>query len=375
MRCAPAQPELAATQAPIPFRMLDAEDPQDAAAWLALWCRFPDREVFAHPEYVRLYAGPSARALCAAYRSESLLVLYPFLLRDLSAEPYWSPSMGRACDIATPYGYGGPFASGDRHSPESLQFWEEFDAWCAQNNIVSEFIRFSLFPEQTLPYPGQTWQVAEHLVRSLHRSEATLWMDVAHKVRKNVNRARQNGVSIEMHRDDSDNSLLDRFLDIYRETMQRREAAQSYCFPRKMFADITTNLPENAVYFFAVRDGESLAVELVLVSANSVYSFLGGTREDAFAWRPNDLLKFEIIRWARDKGKTNFVLGGGYRPGDGIFQYKLGFAPHGRVDYFQGGRIHDSSRYRMLVEARRKLETARGTVWQPAEAFFPKYRG
>jgi hypothetical protein len=355
--------------------VLDAENPEGLASWLDLWRRFPDREVFAHPEYVRLYAGPSARPLCAAYRSESLLVLYPFLLRDLSCEPFWSPSVGAAYDIATPYGYGGPFACGDRYSPDAGRFWEEFDGWCARNHVVSEFVRFSLLPERLLPYPGRAWRVADHVVRPLQPDQSQLWMDFAHKVRKNVNRATQSGVSIEIEGADCGDSALDRFLDIYRQTMLRRQAAESYCFPRKIFGDIRANLPENAAYVFAMRNGETVAAELVLVSSRSVYSFLGGTREDAFAWRPNDLLKYEIIRWAKAQGKTEFVLGGGYRPDDGIFQYKLGFAPQGRVPYQQGGRVHDPDRYRMLVERRKTLENARGAAWEPPAAFFPQYRG
>ena len=34
-------------------RVLDASVPEERSAWLALWERWPGREVFAHPDYVR----------------------------------------------------------------------------------------------------------------------------------------------------------------------------------------------------------------------------------------------------------------------------------------------------------------------------------
>ena len=37
--------------------------------------------------------------------------------------------------------------------------------------------------------------------------------------------------------------------------------------------------------------------------------------------RANDFLKFEVIKWAKEKGFKNYVLGGGYGTDDGIFQY------------------------------------------------------
>jgi len=357
------------------FQILDGGEGEDAAVWLDLWRRFPDGEVFAHPDYVNLYASRGARAMCAAFHSGGLLVLYPFLLRDLSLEAYWSPGMGRVFDVGTAYGYGGPYAWGGRDSPEAAMFWGAFHDWCARNRVVSEFVRFSLFPDRLLAFPGRIWKVSEHVVRGLQLDESGLWMDYAHKVRKNVNRARQSGVSIEIEGGDVEDSRLDEFLGIYRETMERRRATESYHFPRPMFEHLRKKLAGNAAYFFAVRGGEVISAELALVSDRSLYSFLGGTREDALQWRPNDLLKFEMIRWAKARGKTKFVLGGGYRPDDGIFRYKLAFAPAGRVAYLQGGRIHDPERYGLLVESRKKLAEEAGTEREPPATFFPRYRG
>ena len=67
--------------------------------------------------------------------------------------------------------------------------------------------------------------------------------------------------------------------------------------------------------------------ELVLLSRNHAYFFLGGTLADAFELRPNELLQVETFRWCRSAGKTALVLGGGYRGSEGLLKYKRGFAP------------------------------------------------
>jgi hypothetical protein len=101
---------------------------------------------------------------------------------------------------------------------------------------------------------------------------------------------------------------------------------------------------------------------------------LGGTLPDAFPLRPNDLLKHEIILWARETGKKAFVLGGGYGSDDGIYRYKKSFAPQGSVPFSVGTRIHDKNVYDHLVERRRLWESEHQNEWQPRSGWFPEYR-
>ena len=80
-------------------------------------------------------------------------MLYPFLLRDLTQEPFWPPGLAPASDIVSPYGYGGPFTWGDGSVPAAAElFWEAFAAWASETNVVSELARLSLFEEELLPF-------------------------------------------------------------------------------------------------------------------------------------------------------------------------------------------------------------------------------
>src|SRR5579863_5609146 len=96
----------------IGFRIFDVNSPSDVSAWLEMWNSWPERDVFAHPEYLRLYRDSRSRGLCAAWQSGDVQVLHPFLLRDLAAEAFWNGPSGELFDIASAYGYAGPYVWG-----------------------------------------------------------------------------------------------------------------------------------------------------------------------------------------------------------------------------------------------------------------------
>jgi len=330
----------------------------DAPDWLDHWSWWPAREAWAHPGYAALYEDESTRAHCAAWRDGTGCVIYPFLLRDLRAEPFAVD----AADIVTPYGYGGPFFWGSKREEVASRFWRAFDAWAAERSVVSEFVRFALFEDELLPFPGEREQMLVNVVRDLEPDADALWTDVDHKVRKNVKKARRSGVRIEF---ETDGARLDDFLRLYEHTLDRRDAPNHYRFTREFFESIHAQLPGQFVYAHALHDERVVSSELALVSERSVYSFLGGTQSDAYGLRPNDLLKYELILWSKAAGKSRFVLGGGYESDDGIFRYKRSFAPNGLVPFFVGRRVLDPDLYRDLTES----------VGNPRRpGYFPAYR-
>jgi nucleoside diphosphate kinase len=315
----------------------------DDERWLTLWSAWPEREVHAHPEYVRLYEEAGSRALCAAADG----VLYPFLLRE------------GPVDVVTPYGYGGAFRTGPA---DADAFWRDFDAWAAGQGVVSELVRLSLFPERLLPYPGNREPRLVNVVRDLQPSADELWTDYEHKVRKNVKKARRSGLRVEI---DEAGACLDDFVSLYEHTLDRRSAAERYRFPRAFFERIRERLAGHFVFAHVLEGRRVVSSELALLSATSAYSFLGGTDEATFELRPNDLLKVELMLWAKDAGKRRFVLGGGQRDGDGIFRYKRSFAPDGLVPFEVGTRVLRPDVYEELTRR----------SGGPREAgFFPAYR-
>ncbi|MEV0427399.1 GNAT family N-acetyltransferase [Micromonospora sp. NPDC050495] len=348
----------------------NARECRDQARWRAVHEAWAEREVCAHPGYVRLFATERDEPLAAYARTRNGFVLYPFLLRPVDA-PHLSDCATPAYDITSPYGgSGGAFHEGV-DEVEAKEFWLAFDEFCRSRRVVSEFCRLHLFPDQLLPYPGRVQPRLVNVVRDLHTAPDQMWREFEHKVRKNVNRARREGVTVEV---DESADHLDDFLRIYQATMHRRQAADGYHFPRSFFTSLLRDLPGQAVLFHAWHAGRVVSTELVLVSGRNMYSFLGGTDEEAFDLRPNDLLKFEIFHWGRQQGRSRFILGGGYTPDDGIFRYKRAFAPDNLVTYSTGSRVLDQARYDRLARDHHAEAIRLDPGWQPDPSFFPQYR-
>ncbi|MGM0577359.1 MAG: GNAT family N-acetyltransferase [Myxococcota bacterium] len=349
------------------LRILDAADESQRAAWTAAWEAFPDREVQAHPAYVERFTRDVDHVLAASWEDPCGAVLYPVVARPVRAED-WAADDDPRWDLVTPYGYGGPYRRG---APDPVAFWDAFDAWAADAGIVSQFARLSLFPDQLVPFRGEVVDVMPNVVRRLDLPPGDLWMDYAHKVRKNVKKARRSDLSVEV---DEEGARLGAFLDIYYGTMDRRSAARGFYFDEGFFRAIVRELPGQFAFFHVWDDARIVSTELVLVSARHLYSFLGGTVRDAFRKRPNDLLKHAVVRWGMERGREAFVLGGGYGGEDGIFRYKKAFAPNGVVSFRAGRRVHDEEACEALLERRRAREAACGRTFEPAPGFFPAYR-
>ncbi|MEQ9324685.1 MAG: GNAT family N-acetyltransferase [Polyangiaceae bacterium] len=340
----------------------------DREAWLTNWKRWGEREPSAHPSYATSFARDEDRTVCLTYQSPHGSVLFPVIERPLAAEP-WTPDDVSARDLVTPYGYGGPFCF-DVSDRDALQggFWEAFEAWAGQRRIASLFGRLSLFADQLLRWPRGVVEVQSNVVRRLDCTPDELWRDYAHKVRKNVKRARRAGLVVEQS---EGTRYLDDLCTIYDATMRRNAAADGYFFPRSFFETLVRELLGNHMVF-VVRDtnGRAVSAELVLASSSHLYSFLGGTMQDGFADRPNDLLKHAVCEWGMATGRTAFVLGGGYGADDGIFRYKRSFAPTGTVPFRVGRLVLDEDGCAGLVELRRQHDEG----WRPREGFFPAYR-
>ena len=363
-------PKPAAPPAPrMEFAVLDADVPLDRATWVHLWETWPDREVMAHPEFVRLFAREGQQVLAAVARGERGGVLFPFIKRPLALEP-WNPPGLVGCDLTTAYGYGGPFAWG-MSEEETRSFWSEFDRWARAQGVVTSFARLSVFPEDLLPFDGDVVVNSPNIVRMLDLSEDDLWNDYLPKVRQNVRRARSRGCELQV---DPEGTRLDEFHRIYTATMTRRNASSYYFFSRAFFESIVDKLRGSCAFFHVIHQNKAVSSELVLLSRRHAYFFLGGTLEESFELRPNDLLQHETFRWCRDAGKSALVLGGGYRGSEGLLKYKRSFAPRGEVPFRVGMKTYAPETAERLVRERRAWEASRGSEWAPQPEFYPAYR-
>ncbi len=272
-------------------------------------------------------------------------------------------------DIVSPYGFGGPIILECQNIEKLLiAYFEDFSRYCSINNIVSEFIRFHLFDNTVIreKFYGDSMQISTNVVRDFLLTPDEIWRDFKPKVRKNVKRAISKNLRIEI---DMTGVNLSDFLDIYYNTMNRNNAQNYYYFSKYFFEELNHKLKGNYAYFHVFLNNKIISTELVLYSDLYVYSFLGGTLSDYYDYRPNDFLKYEIIKWCHDTKKEYFVLGGGYEENDGIYQYKRNFSPLKSANFFIGKKIHNLEVYNQLVKIRSQEET-----FDSNTNYFPAYR-
>jgi hypothetical protein len=299
----------------------------------------------------------------------SPVVLMPFYLEriHIAGEPtaYF--------DVSTPWGYTGPIVM-PQNSTLLRAFWKEVDAWHESNNVVTEFIRFN-FNGNHEGYSGTTLRTLSN-IRGRLLSAEELWSGFKRSVRKNFNTAIRNQLVCRIYQENIPFEKIKDFYSIWRGTMDRLEAAETYYHPFTYFHSyIKANEDCCALAIVENPDGLPISTELLLFNKDTLFSFLGGTDSNYFSLRPNDLLKIEAMKWAREKGLKYYILGGGLRDGDTLYQYKKKFFPEEpEVIFYTGRKVVNPTVYNELSSYAGFELSENGAADDLNSGFFPKYR-
>lgn len=335
----------------------------ESEQWTNLLQKVAAFDIHYEPGYYRVFEGDD-QARLFVYRQDDNFVIYPFLIRkvDQSGE---IPAGENYFDITSPYGYGGPLASPGADGQTFRNFYKSFEQFCLDSKIISEFIRFHpliLNHEHTAGYVEAERNSAV-VYLDLSKTEEQIRSGYDYSNRKNIKKAIRSGVTVII---DHTPRFFSDFSAIYRHTMDRNNSRDFYCFPDSFFDKIHRFLDGNYLYAHAFLEGKLISTELLLCGRTFMHSFLGGTLAEYFSFRPNNLLKHEVILWAKKRGLKVFILGGGQSDDDGIFRYKKTFAKDSLTNYYIGKKIHDQDTVRRL--------TGLTDGEQKQKAFFPPYR-
>jgi hypothetical protein len=270
--------------------------------------------------------------------TESGDVVFPALVRD-APDGY--------TDVATPMGYGGLVATGP--APPVAAFLAGYGAWCSENRVVATFARFHPVLANQELVEGH-WHV-EHIgssvgwrVEGRTRDELVAGLDPHHRRIVRKASAGEMDVTIET----SPQNLVE-FVELYKETMRRRDAAAFYFFPEAYWRQLTDPLGTALVRADARLDGELVASIVCLSAQPLLHYHLGASSERGQAAGANHLLFCETAAWAAEHGFARFHLGGGVGGfEDSLYEYKRRFDPGGALPAFLGKAVHDEDAYRVL---------------------------
>jgi hypothetical protein len=332
-----------------------------------LWNRLlpSSRSVFGSHGYARIserFRGRTARLYVTEAMDAS--ICYPMFFRSLSDLAFRAEVEGQ-WDTTTPE-FTGPMMFGD--DPSLAEAFPVFrDKALRRQLVVAEFAHLNPWRWSAALLPEGIEYNREIVWVDTTMTAEELWTThLAHSCRKNINTARAKGVTI--FEGTTDEHLL-AFHQIYEATMKRSNALPSYHFPLEFFRAFRDELPENSRFMMAEWSGHIVAATLYLHDGEDVFSFLGGADLEFQHIRPTNLVIWETILWAHQAGKKRLVLGGGYKPDDGIFRFKSTFSRL-RKPFYVYKKVHLERDYDLLEDHGRKHLAMNG---EPI-TFFPSYR-
>jgi hypothetical protein len=324
--------------------------------------------VFGSLEFARIvekYTDLAAR-LCVI-DSEGFRVAYPFFLRSVTRLPFAIDSSRDVFDTVTPE-YTGPMAEAPLPADLEKGFTAALDQMFRAEGVVAEFAHIHPWNGQTKLLHTEGIEFNRDIVYvDVTLSEERLWKEsFSHACRKNINRASQKRVRIFTA---SEPTHIAQFHRIYEQTMVRTGALQKYFFPVEYFLDFFNQMPGHSRFTLAEYDGQIVAATLYLHDQANVYSYLGGADHAFQDVRPTNAVVYDTICWARSSAKERLILGGGYRPDDGIFRFKSSFSPL-RAQFQVYKHVHLKETYGRLCGAWADYYAAATST----TGFFPAYR-
>lgn len=307
---------------------------------------------FCFEYYELIEKSGMGQARCFVFDDGVNTIIYPFLLNSINKlnlikldKEYY--------DIQGAYGYNG--ASGNTTNSEIIeQFNNSFLDYCKSNNIIAEFVRFNpvLRNEIYMDYisPISTNDV---IIIDLNSDLNKIWdYSFESATRGSIRKAIKNNLKhIALQGEDIKDNHIKDFVKIYRSTMARNNADPFYFFNESFFFEIVRNLGDKASINFVFKDEIPVSTSLNMHYHKRVYGFLAGTIPEYFALQPFSFLIHKSIEYYKNRGLSDFFLGGGLTRGDKIFKFKKGFSRTGSFEFFIGKKIHNENVYNQLCEA------------------------
>ena len=295
------------------------------------------------------------------YETGGLKAIYVYMKRKTDLEGYY--------DSVTPYGYGGVLFEGDMSEENKAAFWREYLSVMEQEHIVDNFVRYHPVLRNAEPMKSisNVIDLGKTIAFDLSSPEV-IWENIISKNRNMIRKAEKNGIEI---RHGKDLALFEDFRRIYNATMEKDNAEEYYFFGEKFYESIHNDLNDNYEMFYAVLNGEIIAMSIMLFANNQMHYHLSGSMVEYRNLAPSNLLLYKAALWGCEQGYKTFHLGGGVGSGeDNLYKFKAAFNRNSDYQFSIGKQIFNEEKYNQLVEMRKETDT----TFDEASQFFPLYR-
>ena len=356
------------TPKPMKITILDLENP--------LWKETLQKlryDAYHLPEYVALEAKRNNNKPEALLISEDDKIFFvPYLLR--SCNDVVAEQQEELFDAISPYGYPGILLSDTAREDATFaqNAFEKLQQTFQSRGICSAFLRLhpilsdnfpEVFPPNSLTDNGQTVSI------DLSLDTDKIWAQTRRGHQSTINKCKRLGLTA---RTVSFANYMEEFLAIYKETMDRLKAKDSYYFDREYFNDLLKL--GDRLHLVIVESGEQIVcASLFFEYCGIVQAHLGGTKTEFLKQSPFNLLLHHARLWAKERGNKFLHIGGGVGGSkDNLFTFKSGFSKQ-RHQFFTMRLIIDETKYDNLVQLKAQAHNIPVTQLKESN-FFPAYR-
>ena len=342
--------------------MIHLFNTDQAETWDDIVKGFPNYDVYYLSGYVKAFQihGDGEPQLLF-YEGGTLKAIYVFIKRKTAIEGYF--------DSITPYGYGGVLFKGELSLDNLQTFWSEYVEKMKDEGIVDNFVRFHPVLANAIPmkYISDVIDLSKTVTIDLS-SPNVIWENLTSKNRNMIRKAEKNRVEI-LH--GKDLSLFADFKRIYNATMDKDKAEKYYYFNDDFYDSIQRDLRDNYEMFYAVRDGQTIAMSVMIYANQQMHYHLSGSLMEYRNLAPSNLLLYKAALWGWEQGFKTFHLGGGVGSSeDNLYKFKAAFNRKSDYQFSIGKEIFDQDKYDELVAER----ATRDSEFDKNSGFFPVYR-
>ena len=334
----------------------------EAEQWDASVKSFAEWDVYYLSGYVKAFhIHGDGDPFLLYYEDNGLSAIYVYMRRPTALPGVY--------DSVTPYGYGGVLFEGDATEENRKAFWTAYVGKMKEENIVDNFVRYHPVLKNAVPMKdiSNVIDLGKTIAFDLTSPEV-IWENIISKNRNMIRKAEKNGIEIHHGKD---LALFEDFRRIYNATMEKDNAEEYYFFEEKFYKSVHNDLHDNYEMFYAVLNGEIIAMSIMLFANDQMHYHLSGSMMEYRNLAPSNLLLYKAALWGCEQGYKTFHLGGGVGSGeDNLYRFKAAFNRNSDYQFSIGKQIFDEEKYKQLVEIRRLSDSS----FDEYSHFFPLYR-
>lgn len=323
----------------------------EAVGWDALVRTFANYDVYYLSGYVKTFRihGDGDPQLFY-YEADGLRGIYVYMKRKTTIEGVY--------DSITPYGYGGFLLEGDTSEENLCKLWNAYTDKMNEENIVDDFVRYHpvLKNADAMRSVSDVIDMGRTIAIDTTSSDI-IWSNLHIFNRNRIRKATKNGIVIRHGK--FDEALIDTYMLIYGQTMDKNRAGNYYYFKREFYESIATDLKDNYELFWAELSsqdggqtpGKIISMSIIIYANERMHYHLGGTLIEYRNLAANNLLFYKAALWGCEHGMKTFHLGGGLGScEDGLYRFKSRFNRLSDFQFCVAKNIFNQEKYDQLVE-------------------------